>query len=321
VPASTKIFTVSEQDTGLRLDKFLVQSMPEYSRSKIQKFEITRDGARTRLSDRVKVGASYQVTIPETQPLDAALLVAGAIDMDLDILFEDENIIVVNKPRGTAMYPGAGLKTGTLVQSVLLHTNLSNVGIKGARPGVVHRLDKDTSGVVIFAKTDAAHRKLFETFAAHDIVRKYIAFNWGVPNWTGADITGNIGRSAKNRQKMTMLQHGGKDAKTHAEVINAWPRDNVSQMRCTLFTGRTHQIRVHLSMHGFPVLCDPLYGRGNRVGSIKNPELLEFVKSHNGQMLHAEVLELAHPITGAPLKFKSKLPDDMLELKEILNGR
>jgi len=317
---NTKIFHVNESDVGVRLDKFVAGQLPEFSRSEIQKFNIHDAKNSTRkikLSDKVKVDEAYAVTLPEKKTTDI-LQIPKRRDCALDILFEDDDIIVLNKPRGVAMYPGAGIDTGTLVQSVLAHTDLSALG--GAmRPGVVHRLDKDTSGVVIFAKSDAAMRALTRTFAAHDLVRKYIAFVWGVPNWTTADITGNIGRGKRNRQKMTMLTIGGKSAKTTAEVIHAWPRENISEMRCTLYTGRTHQIRVHLSAHGFPVLCDPLYGRGNgRLGSIKNPELLEFVRTHHGQMLHAEILELNHPITSAPLKFRAKWPDDMRELKEIL---
>jgi 23S rRNA pseudouridine1911/1915/1917 synthase len=219
------------------------------------------------------------------------------------------------------MYPGAGRDSGTLVQFLLARTALSELG--GApRPGVVHRLDKDTSGIVICAKTDAAFRMLAKTFAAHDLVRKYTAIVWGVPNWTDAEITGNIGRAKRDRQKMTLLTIGGKAAKTTAEVIRAWPGANISEIRCTLFTGRTHQIRVHLSAHGFPVLCDPLYGRGHaRLGAVKDPALLEFIRTRRGQMLHAGVLELNHPITGKPLKFKVKPPEDMRALKEILDKR
>ena len=233
-------------------------------------------------------------------------------------MFEDDDVIVVNKPRGVAMYPGAGREADTLVHSVLAHTKLSILGGE-LRPGVVHRLDKDTSGVVILAKSDTAFRALVKVFAEHDLTRKYIAFVWGVPNWTEADIEGNIGRSTRNRQKMSMLNRGGKEAKTLAEVLNVWTDAGISKMRCTLFTGRTHQIRVHLSAHGFPVVCDPLYGRGNaRLGSVKNPELLEFLKTHQGQMLHAEVLEFVHPTTGEQMKFKAKLPEDMKELQSLL---
>jgi len=189
------------------------------------------------------------------------------------------------------------------------------------RPGVVHRLDKDTSGVMVFAKSNAAYNGLVKTFMAHDLTRKYIAFVWGVPNWESATITGNIARSSRNRQKMSMVKSGGKEATTLVDVVNAWNRVGVSEFRCTLLTGRTHQIRVHLSAHGFPVLCDTTYGRsGNRLGSVKNADLLDFLKTHDGQMLHAEVLEFVHPITHEKMRFKAKLPDDMAELKYLLES-
>ena len=181
-------------------------------------------------------------------------------------------------------------------------------------------LDKDTSGVMVFAKSDAAYRGLVKIFSTHDLTRKYVAFVWGVPNWGGADITGNIARSSRNRQKMSMVKSGGKPAHTIVNVMDVWTKYNVSLFRCTLMTGRTHQIRVHLSAHGFPVLCDPLYGREkSHVGSVKNRELLEFLKTHNGQMLHAEILDFVHPITGEKMHFKSRMPTDMMELKEILD--
>jgi 23S rRNA pseudouridine1911/1915/1917 synthase len=307
-----KTFVVDGVFSGVRLDKFLAAQMPEYSRSEIQKFEIT---PATKMSEKVKVGQEYSVRPSSIVRRPSSIGEA----MDLDIVFEDDDIIVINKPRGIVMYPAAGNPAGTLVNGVLGHTHLSSLG-GDVRPGVVHRIDKDTSGLVVLAKSDAAFRALVKIFSQHDLVRKYIAFVWGVPNWTAADITGNIARSSRNRQKMTMVNRGGKEAATHAEVINAWTRDGVSELRCTLDTGRTHQIRVHLSAHGFPVLCDPLYGRGNaRLGSVKNPELLEFIKTHHGQMLHAEVLEFRHPTTGEQLKFRAKLPDDMQELKEILD--
>jgi len=315
------VFIVEEQDAGLRVDKFIASRLTEYSRSEIQKFQITKSGAATKLSEKVKLGEKYEVAVLINMPC-ALCPMPSSKKISLDILFEDDDIIVVNKPRGIAMYPGAGRDSGTLVQSVLAHTNLSSIGADGMRPGVVHRIDKDTSGVVIFAKTDSAHRALVTVFSEHNLVRKYIAFIWGVPNWLSADISGNIGRSTRNRQKMTMVKTGGKPAHTSAEAINVWPRANISELRCTLDTGRTHQIRVHLAAHGFPVLCDPLYGRGGaRLGSVKDPELLEFLRENRGQMLHAEVLELTHPITGAPCKFRAKLPGDMSALKEILNEK
>ena len=310
-------FTVSDTDEIVRLDKFLSANMPEFSRSEIQKFNVKRqNGDAVKFSEKIRPNDTFVVEIPDVQTDIATDNISS--DFDLDILFEDDDIIVINKPRGVVMYPSAGNKTGTLVQNILAHTHLSALG-GDVRPGVVHRLDKDTSGVMVFAKSDTAFRELVKTFSEHDLTRKYIAFVWGIPNWEEADITGNIARSSRNRQKMTMVKSGGKPAHTEVAVVNAWSRAGVSQMRCTLFTGRTHQIRVHLSAHGFPVLCDPLYGRGSaKLGTVKDADLLDFLKTHDGQMLHAEVLEFIHPVTGEKMKFKAKMPDDMMELKYIL---
>lgn len=312
-------FTVDDASVGMRLDKFLATRMPEFSRSEIQRFTTTRNGGAVRASERVRAGDVFTVHLPDAPVASDVAADNISSDFDLDILFEDDDIIVVNKPRGVVMYPSAGNKTGTFVQNILAHTCLSMLG-GDTRPGVVHRLDKDTSGVMVFAKSDAAFRELVKTFAAHDLTRKYVAFVWGVPNWTGADITGNIARSSRNRQKMSMVKTGGRPAHTIVNVMDVWTRVGVSALRCTLMTGRTHQIRVHLSAHGFPVLCDPIYGRaGTRLGSVRNPELLEFIKTHNGQMLHAEILELRHPVTGEMLHFRAPLPDDMAELRCILD--
>lgn len=314
-------FIVLESDAGQRLDKFLTSKLPEFSRSEIQKFDvskITDSGKKiVKFSDKIKIDEEFIVKIP-TQIKNVDILVPSS-DFDLNIVFEDDDIIVINKPRGVVMYPAAGNSTGTLVQNVLSHTNLSALG-GSTRPGVVHRLDKDTSGVVILAKSDAAFRELIKYFSNHDLTRKYVAFVWGIPTWESAEITGNINRSTRNRQKMTMVKQGGKSAQTNVDVMNIWEKEKISEIRCTLLTGRTHQIRVHLSTHGFPVLCDPVYGRGSaRLGSVKNPELLDFLKTNHGQMLHAELLEIKHPISGVQMRFKSRLPSDMQQLKNILN--
>ena len=312
-------FIVDENNVGVRVDKFLSMQMPDFSRSEIQKFDIKRsNGSAVKLSEKTKLADEFIVTISEKKSDIARDNIST--DFDLEILYEDDDIIVINKPRGVVMYPSAGNKTGTLVQNLLAYTNLSALGGE-TRPGVVHRLDKDTSGVMVFAKSDSAYRALVKMFSAHDLTRKYIAFVWGVPTWGGADITGNIARSSRNRQKMSMVKSGGKPAHTIVNVADVWTKSNVSLFRCTLLTGRTHQIRVHLSSHGFPVLCDPLYGREkSHVGSVKAPELLNFLKNHDGQMLHAEVLEFIHPTTGEKMHFKSRMPDDMMELKEILDN-
>lgn len=313
----THNFIVDEENSNIRLDKYLVLCLPEYSRSEIQKFTVFLNGKETKFSQRLRVGDEVFVTIPKKETNIAAENISS--DFDLDILYEDEDIIVINKPRGVVMYPSAGNNTGTLVQNILAHTKLSALG-GDVRPGVVHRLDKDTSGVMVFAKSDAAFRGLVKTFSEHNLTRKYVAFVWGVPNWESADITGNIARSSRNRQKMTMVKTGGKPAHTEVTVADVWNRAGVSLFRCNLLTGRTHQIRVHLSVHGFPVLCDPIYGRGAaRLGSVKDADLLDFLRTHDGQMLHAEVLNFKHPVTGEEMHFKARMPDDMQELKCILD--
>jgi len=312
-------FVVDESNAGVRVDKFLVGVMPDFSRSEIQKFSVMRNDVPARFSDKVRAGDKITVEIPNA-PKTTVAAENISTDFDLDILYEDDDIIVINKPRGVVMYPSAGNKTGTLVQNILAHTPLASAG-GTTRPGVVHRLDKDTSGVMVFAKSDVAYHGLVKTFMAHDLTRKYVAFVWGLPNWEGATITGNIARSSRNRQKMSMVKSGGKPATTLVAVMDTWPRAGVSAFRCTLLTGRTHQIRVHLSAHGFPVLCDTVYGRtASRLGSVKNADLLEFLKNHSGQMLHAEVLDFVHPITGEKMHFRAPLPDDMLELKCLLDN-
>lgn len=310
-------FIVPDTNVGMRLDRFLSEQMPDFSRSEIQRAVVLVNGSTAKFSYHTRAGDKILVDMP-TKKTDIASENISS-DFELDILYEDDDIIVINKPRGVVMYPSAGNKTGTLVQNILGHTHLSALG-GDVRPGVVHRLDKDTSGAMVFAKSDAAFRGLVKIFSAHDLTRKYIAFVWGVPNWDGADITGNIARSSRNRQKMTMVKTGGKPAHTIVNVADAWTRAGVSMFRCTLMTGRTHQIRVHLSAHGFPVLCDPIYGRGTaRLGSVKNPELLDFIKTHDGQMLHAEILDFMHPVSGEKMHFRAPMPSDMLELRAILD--
>ena len=310
-------FVVDESNVGVRLDKFLVGALPNFSRSEIQRFNVLRNGAPVRFSDKTKIGDKITVEIPDTPKTTVAADNISS-DFDLDILYEDNDIIVINKPRGIVMYPSAGNKTGTLVQNILAHTPLASAG-GATRPGVVHRLDKDTSGVMVFAKSNAAYNGLVKTFMAHDLTRKYVAFVWGVPNWETATITGNIARSSRNRKKMSMVKSGGKPATTLVAVMDTWARVGISAFRCTLLTGRTHQIRVHLSAHGFPVLCDTVYGRPSaRLGAVKNADLLDFLKNHSGQMLHAEVLDFTHPVTGEKMHFRAPLPDDMMELKYLL---
>ena len=284
--------------------------MPEFSRALVQRMEKNFDN-----SHRLKAGDVVEIVTPEPEIRDTKYEIRNTRRRKpcVPIIYEDDDIIVVDKPRGMVMYPAAGNHDGTLVQELSGHCPLSPLGGL-TRPGVVHRIDKDTSGAVILAKTDAAFRALVKVFSGHKLTRKYIAFVWNVPTWVAADIEGNIARNSRNRQKMSMVKIGGRPAKTSVEVINVWTRAGVSELRCALYTGRTHQIRVHLSAHGFPVLTDPLYGRGKE-SKIKQGPLLDFLRNHDGQCLHAETLELSHPATGAPMKFRAPLPRDLKELK------
>lgn len=315
------IFKVEENDK-IRLDKFLKEKLPNFSRTEIQKFEVKKiienKEVDVKFSDLVKIGDEFKVVLPEEKLELNELKLSSTIK--LSIIYEDEDIIVIDKPRNIVVYPSVGNYENTLVQNILSYTNLASIG-KTVRPGVVHRLDKDTSGVMIFAKSISAYTELLKTFSTHNLVRKYIAFAWGIPNWETAEITGNISRSRYNRQKMSIVQKGGKNAETNIEVINVWNKENISEFRCKLLTGRTHQIRVHLSSHGFPIIGDEIYGKDSKkIGSLKNKNLFEFIKKQKGQLLHAELLELDHPVTKKKMIFKSKLPIDMQTLKNLLNN-
>lgn len=315
------IFKVEENDK-IRLDKFLKEKLPNFSRTEIQKFEVKKiienKEIDVKFSDLVKIGDEFKVVLPEEKLELNELKLSCTIK--LSIIYEDEDIIVIDKPRNIVVYPSVGNYENTLVQNILSYTNLASIG-KTVRPGVVHRLDKDTSGVMIFAKSISAYTELLKTFSTHNLVRKYIAFAWGIPNWETAEITGNISRSRYNRQKMSIVQKGGKNAETNIEVINVWNKENISEFRCKLLTGRTHQIRVHLSSHGFPIIGDEIYGKDSKkIGSLKNKNLFEFIKKQKGQLLHAELLELDHPVTKKKMIFKSKLPIDMQTLKNLLNN-
>ena len=237
----------------------------------------------------------------------------------LSVLYEDAHLIVVDKPAGMAAHPAPGSETGTLVNALLAHCGASLVGVGGvARPGIVHRLDKDTSGVMVAAKTDAAHAGLSALFAAHDIDRVYIALTRGAPEPRRGTIATRIGRSAHDRKKMAVLRGGGREAVTHYQVEAVFgpaERPAAARVACTLETGRTHQIRVHLASKGAPVLGDPLYGSGAPATWVRAAIETAGLKR---QALHAAVLGFRHPITGERLRFESPLPPDMAALLGLL---
>lgn len=305
---------VTEAFENMRLDKFLTQSFKEYSRNQMSRF-ITQGYVKNALTDafadeadiKVKLDERFIITPPDALPADPI-----PEKMALDILYEDDDILVVNKPAGLVVHPGAGNYTGTLVNGLLAHCQDSLSGIGGVkRPGIVHRIDKDTSGILVIAKNDYAHVRLSEQFSQHTVERVYQAFVWGFVKKDSGLVTGNIGRSSLNRQKMAIVKIGGKSAITHYERLAIYRGGLASSIKCILETGRTHQIRVHLASIGHSLIGDTIYGVVPRSA----PEYLRFFPR---QALHAGFLGFIHPRTGQRLAFEVPLPADLFELKTFL---
>ena len=233
-------------------------------------------------------------------------------EIPLDIVYEDESLLVVNKPAGLVVHPGAGNWNHTLVNGLLAHCGSGLSGIGGVRrPGIVHRIDKDTSGLLVVAKTDVAHLALAKQFEAHSIQREYQAFVWGRLNNEEGRIEGNIGRSTTNRQKMALVRTGGKTAVTHYKRLAVFGSDLVSHIKCVLETGRTHQIRVHLSSIHHPLVGDSVYGHAPKNAT-------DFLRFFPRQALHAGVLGFVHPVTQEQMLFEAPLPKDLSELLDQL---
>jgi 23S rRNA pseudouridine1911/1915/1917 synthase len=305
-------------DVAGRLDRALADAAPELSRARIQ--ALMADGAVSR-GDEPLTDASakatpglYLIEIPPPTPAEPQ---PEAIP--LTALFEDEHLIVVDKPAGMAAHPAPGSETGTLVNALLAHCGASLSGIGGvARPGIVHRLDKDTSGVMVAAKTDAAHWGLAALFERHDIERVYLALTRGAPKQSAGTVATRLGRSQHDRKKMAVLRGGGREAVTHYRVqerYGAVAKPLAARVACQLETGRTHQIRVHLAHIGAPCLGDPLYGAGAPAPAVR-AAIAEAGLAR--QALHAAVLGFVHPITGERLRFESALPDDLARLQLAL---
>jgi 23S rRNA pseudouridine1911/1915/1917 synthase len=309
---------IAADQAGERLDKTLAGHLPDMSRARLQTLlgrgALTFAGvAQTSPSAKAQAGV-YSLRVPAPA---AALPLPEEIP--LTILFEDEHLIVIDKPAGMAAHPAPGSHAGTVVNALLHHCAGTLAGVGGvARPGIVHRLDKDTSGVMVVAKSDAAHAGLSALFAKHDIERRYIALVRGEPNPTSATITTQIGRSAHDRKKMAVLRAGGREAVTRyrvQRVFGAPERPVASRVACELETGRTHQIRVHLSSKGCPCLGDPVYGSGPPAGIVRDAIVQAGLTR---QALHAAVLGFVHPITQETLRFETPLPADMAALEGLL---
>jgi len=301
---------VQEVEVDQRLDLFLRTRCPDLSRSRIQtlvKDGVVRvNGSEQRQSYQVQFGDCIDFEVPEPQPLQA-----GAEDITIDIVYEDSDLLVVDKAAGMTVHPAPGARDGTLVNALLHHCrDLS--GINGVlRPGIVHRLDKDTTGLMVVAKSDAAHRGLAEQIHERTVERRYVALVWGVLKEESGTVDAPLGRNPKNRKKMG-INSDGREARTHYEIDETYAFTSLLKLK--LDTGRTHQIRVHLEHLGHPVFGDPIYGGREQTEGIR-PELrrqartmLSLIKR---QALHARDLRFAHPRTGELLHFTTEWPRDM----------
>jgi len=328
----TAPITLTSALKGLRLDRWLADEIEDFSRSRLK--ALIEDGRVTCNGELVLNAATktvangvYVLEIPE-------LLTANPIpeDIPLEVAFEDDHLIVVNKPAGMPVHPATGHWTGTLVHALLFHCAGSLSGIGGVeRPGIVHRLDKDTSGLLVAAKSDAAHHGLAEQFAAHTVLRAYIAFTRSSPEPRKGRIETRIARSDTDRKKMAVVNKAnsvaGKHAITNYETLKSYGREGgamlgrglAAKVECRLETGRTHQIRVHMAHIAAPLLGDPVYGRG-RSQKLKELDDGRAFKDFRRQALHARLLGFTHPITKEALQFETPLPKDMQKLEHFLES-
>lgn len=296
---------ITPEEAGQRLDKALTARLPDFSRNRLQQLI---DQGCVRLGDatitdagrKVKPAEAYSVHIPDAAPSELV-----AADIPLTIIYEDSDLLVIDKPPGLTVHPAPGHTQDTLVNALLSHCGETLSGIGGVqRPGIVHRIDKDTSGLLVVAKNDAAHQHLSQQLSTRTLSREYYCIVKGMPVPPNGTITANIARSVTNRKKMAVVKSGGREAITHYKLIKNL--NNASLLQCNLETGRTHQIRVHLAHIGHPIIGDPVYGR--KLKGIDFPR----------QALHAAKLKLIHPRTGREMEFQTDMPQDMKELLELL---
>ena len=300
----TLILTVTEENAGERIDRFLSVQCSDISRSYLQKLIkdqlVSVNGKIVKANYKVQVNDTISVEFPEIKELDIL-----PEDIPLDILYEDDAVLVVNKPKGMVVHPAAGHTSGTLVNAVLFHCKGNLSGINGVlRPGIVHRIDKDTTGALLICKDDVTHRDLAEQLKEHSITRRYRAIVSGNLKEDEGTIEGPIGRHPTDRKKMAINPTHGKEAITHYRVLARF--GNATYIECRLETGRTHEIRVHMTSIGHPLLGDEIYG------STKNPYHLD------GQTLHAMILGFVHPKTGEYMEFEAPLPEYFCKLLDKL---
>lgn len=350
-PSEILDLAAGPDDAGARLDKWLSEKAPDFTRTRLKALieagALRRNGAPlTEPSAKIRAGDVFALTLP---PVGAAEPQGEAIA--LDIRYEDGDLIVINKPAGLVVHPAAGNWTGTLVNALIAHCGASLSGVGGvARPGIVHRIDKDTSGLLVVAKNDRAHQGLAAAFASHTIERVYDAVAIGAPRPGVGTIDAALARAAGERRKMSVVSEGrvaareggqittrpsrpGRRAVTHYRVSETFGRSRAklagdalaSLIECRLETGRTHQIRAHLAHIGHPLIGDPVYGRGPGVSGLKPGDraadrAIETIKGFRRQALHARILGFSHPVTGEALHFEAERPADVEALIEALRG-
>jgi 23S rRNA pseudouridine1911/1915/1917 synthase len=337
-PVSQTYETVAEEnDEGLRLDKFLSNKFSDISRSRLKSLisegQVIKDMENKKITDpayRIKLGDRFSVHIPDVVDPDPV-----GENIPLDIHYEDNDLLVVYKPAGMVVHPAPGNNSGTLVNALIHHCGDSLSGINGIkRPGIVHRIDKDTSGLMVVAKSDKAHKGLSIQFQKHTLERAYLAIVWGVPNPTQGTIDLPLKRDPKNRLKIA-VRNDGREAITHYKVIKRlepprkiMSRANVTKglppslslVECRLETGRTHQVRVHMAHSGYPLVGDPLYSRRNNPQKNFSEQAKAAIAAFKRQALHAYVIGFIHPVTKETLTFEIELPNDIKQLIKALEA-
>lgn len=300
-------YTFVVQNAGVRIDRFLTDNIPEITRSAVQKIideaNVTVNGEVVPKNYKCRVGDNVDVTVPDAKPLEAV-----GQNIPIDVVYEDEHLLVVNKPKGMVVHPANGNPDGTLVNALLYHCGDSLSGINGViRPGIVHRIDKDTSGLLIVAKSDKAHIGLAQQIKDHSFSRAYEAVVYGNIKEDSGTVCQPIGRDTKDRKRMAVTMKNSKPATTHYEVIKRY--GDFTHVRCVLETGRTHQIRVHMAYLGHPVAGDAVYGPRKVITRL------------NGQCLHAKHIGFVHPVTNEYLEFESDLPEYFTSFLNYLENR
>lgn len=300
-------YTFVVQNAGVRIDRFLTDNIPEITRSAVQKIideaNVTVNGEVVPKNYKCRVGDNVDVTVPDAKPLEAV-----GQNIPIDIVYEDEHLLVVNKPKGMVVHPANGNPDGTLVNALLYHCGDSLSGINGViRPGIVHRIDKDTSGLLIVAKSDKAHIGLAQQIKDHSFSRAYEAVVYGNIKEDSGTVCQPIGRDTKDRKRMAVTMKNSKPATTHYEVVKRY--GDFTHVRCVLETGRTHQIRVHMAYLGHPVAGDAVYGPRKVITRL------------NGQCLHAKHIGFVHPVTNEYLEFESDLPEYFTSFLNYLENR